>query len=61
MEREQILSQIIKLELEQCELIFNGLKPSTVDVFSEKRKELILLRCLYFGYNSENCKIKKGS
>ena len=60
-DKEQIISRIIDLELEQTTRIFNGIKPEFNDSFSEKRKELQILRCLLFGYSSPFCTIKKGS
>ena len=60
-DKEQIMSRIIQLESENTKLIFEGHKPRGDDFFEPKRQELKLLRCLYFGYNSKYCKIKKGS
>ena len=60
-EKEQIISRIIKLELEICDSIFQRIKPTIDDSFAGKRQELNLLRCVLFGYNSDMCKIKKGS
>lgn len=60
-DRSQIMSRIIDLELENTQLIFKGHKPSVNDIFEPKRQELKLLRCLYFGYKSKFCNIKKGS
>jgi|Laugresu1bdmlbdd_1035124.scaffolds.fasta_scaffold00036_33 hypothetical protein len=57
---KHILSRIIELERENTSLIFNGHKPSENDSFEPKRKELTTLRCIYFGYDSKFCKIKKG-
>lgn len=56
----QIMSRIIKLETEITSSIINGHNPSENDVFREKRNEITLLRCMYFGYRSKYCKIKKG-
>lgn len=60
-DKEQIMSRIIQLESENTKLIFNGHKSAQDDFFEPKRQELTLLRCLYFGYKSTYCKIKKGS
>lgn len=60
-EKEQIITRIIDLEMEQLDRLFSGVKPETTDSFSEKRKELQLLRCILFGYTSQFCTIKKGS
>lgn len=57
----QIMSRIIQLESENTKLIFEGHKPKCDDFFEPKRQELKLLRCLYFGYKSKYCSIKKGS
>lgn len=59
-DRSQIMSKIIKLELEITRSVINGHKPSESDEFSEKRTELNLLRCLYFGYDTKHCIQKKG-
>lgn len=56
----QIMSRIIKLETEITSSIINGHRPSENDVFREKRNEMTILRCMYFGYRSKYCKIKKG-
>lgn len=60
-DKQQIMSRIILLETENTKLIFNGHKPAHDDYFEPKRQELTLLRCIYFGYKSNFCKIKKGS
>lgn len=59
-DKTQIMSRIISLESEITSSIINGHKPSENDVFREKRNEITLLRCMYFGYRSKYCKIKKG-
>lgn len=60
-DQEQIMSRIISLEYENTKSIIDGHKPSNEDSFEPKRQELNLLRCLYFGYKSNFCSIKKGS
>jgi hypothetical protein len=60
-DKEQIMSRIVSLEYENTKLIIEGHKPSNEDSFEPKRQELKLLRCLYFGYKSKYCSIKKGS
>jgi hypothetical protein len=60
-DKQQIMSRIIQLETENTKLIFDGHKSAHDDFFEPKRQELTLLRCLYFGYKSTYCKIKKGS
>lgn len=59
-EKNQIMSKIIEIELEITRSVINGHKPSENDEFMDKRQELNLLRCLYFGYQTKFCNIKKG-
>lgn len=59
-DKTQIMSRIIELESENTKLIFEGHKSRVDDSFEPKRQELLLLRCLYFGYKSNFCKLKKG-
>jgi len=59
--KSEMISRIIQLELQNTKLIFDGHKPSENDSFEPYRKELSLLRCIVFGYNSNCCKLKKGS
>jgi len=59
-DRKTILSRIIELELENTDLISKGHKAAENDSFQPKRTELTMLRCVYFGYNSKYCRIKKG-
>ena len=59
-DKSQIISRIIELELEITRSVINGHKPAENDEFGEKRNELNLLRCLYFGYRTKFCNIKKG-
>lgn len=59
-DKTQVMSRIIELELEITRSIINGHRPSGNDEFSEKRQELNLLRCLYFGYRTKFCNVKKG-
>jgi hypothetical protein len=56
-----ITSRIISLELEITSAIINGHKPSENDIFKDKRTEIDMLRCIFFGYESKFCKLKKGS
>lgn len=60
-EKNKILSRIIELQSEEIKLIFNGIKPYIGDSFQSKRDELKYLRCIFFGYESEYCRIKKES
>ena len=59
-DKTQVMSRIIELELEITRSIINGHRPSGDDKFSEKRQELNLLRCLYFGYRTKFCNTKRG-
>jgi hypothetical protein len=59
-EKNLISSRIIELDLEITRSVINGHKPSEDDEFKEVRQELNLLRCLYFGYRTKFCNIKKG-
>lgn len=59
--RNEMMSRIIELELQNTKLIFDGHKPDRSDSFEPYRKELDVLRCVVFGYDSNVCKIKKGS
>ncbi len=54
--KSDLISRIIKLELEITEAIIQGHKPSVNDQFQEMRSELNTLRCLVFGYESNYCK-----
>lgn len=60
-EKNDFISRIIELQLEEVNLIFNGHKPYVGDFFQSKRDEINLLRCIVFGYDSAYCKIKKES
>lgn len=60
-DRSQIMSRIIELDLKITRSIIGGHRPSEDDKFKEDRTELSLLRCLYFGYNTKFCSVKKGS
>jgi hypothetical protein len=59
-DKAQVISRIIELELEITRAVIGGHKPSGNDKFEDKRQELTLLRCLYFGYRTKFCNIKKG-
>jgi hypothetical protein len=59
-DKTQVMSRIIELELEITCSVINGHNPSADDEFKNKRQELTLLRCLYFGYRTKFCNIKKG-
>lgn len=57
--KNELISRIIELELENTRLIFQGHKPTENDHFQFKREEMNTLRCILFGYNTNFC--KKGS
>jgi hypothetical protein len=54
--KSDLISKIIKLELQITKSIIGGHKPSVNDQFQEMRSELNTLRCLVFGYESNYCK-----
>jgi len=56
-----VMSRIISLDLEITSAIINGHKPNGDDIFKEKREELDVLRCVFFGDDSKYCRLKKGS
>ena len=56
MTRSEIHSKICKLESEITSAIMNGHKSNDSDKFEGHRKELIELRCKYFGEDSKICK-----
>jgi UDP-galactopyranose mutase len=55
-EKNQIMSKIIELELELTRAIINGHRCTADDRFEGHRKELSILRCLYYGKESIFCK-----
>ena len=59
-DRNQIMSRIIELDLKITRSVINGHKPSEDDFYKDERQELNVLRCLYFGYRTKFCNIKKG-
>lgn len=60
-DKDNLITKIIQLQMIELESQMNGKKPTVDDNYKDVRAELKLLRCLLFGYNSEFCKIKKGS
>ena len=56
MTRSEIGSRIIDIESKITSEVRNGHKPHIYDKFREDRKELIELRCKYFGEESGICK-----
>ena len=59
MNEVEMMKRIVEIELELTMAARNGHKASITDKYSQKRVELDLLRCLYFGKDSQHCKIKK--
>jgi len=59
--KNDFISRIIELQLEEVRLIFNGHKPYIGDSFQSKRNEMEMLRCIVYGYDSNFCRIKKES
>lgn len=57
----EITNRIVEIEYELFLSIRQGHKPSHNDCYKEKRLELEILRCHYYGLNSKFCKIKKGT
>lgn len=60
-DKNEIISRILKIAREETTLVFNGYKPSTNDEHQEDRNQLTMLRCMVYGYNSNLCRIKKES
>ena len=60
-DKNEIISRIIELQVEEITAVSEGHKPTMNDYLQPKRDEMDLLRCLLFGYNSEYCKLKKKS
>lgn len=60
-DKDEIISRILKLQLEECEAIFNGHKPTIDDKFQTVRLELNILRCILYGHKSIYCKKNLGS
>lgn len=54
--REELISKIIKLELEITSEVSKGHKPYYGDHLEAKRTEVNTLRCILYGYNSLYCK-----
>ncbi len=61
MTKDELISEIIRLQSEiTTEVILGYDKSSVDDHFKSHREKLRLYRCLYFGYDSKYCEIKKG-
>lgn len=59
MKDKEILSRICKLDGEITLAVTSGHRPHDHDQFREHRRELVELRCKYFGENSKICKIHR--
>lgn len=59
MNRQEISSRICKLSSEITKAVINGHKAHDHDKFREHRRELVELRCKYFGEDSKLCKNKR--
>ena len=59
MNRQEISSRICKLSSEITKAVINGHKAHDHDKFREHRRELVELRCKYFGEDSKICKIER--
>lgn len=58
----EIMSRIVEIESMITEkIIKEKYRPTTGDELELERKELSILRCLYFGYDSPFCTLKKGT
>ena len=56
MDKETMMSKIIKNETIIRKVLSEGHKPHTSDEFQPLRIENETLRCLYFGEDSPNCR-----
>jgi hypothetical protein len=56
MDIKDISSRICKLSSEITKAVINGHKAHDHDKFREHRRELVELRCQYFGKDSKLCK-----
>lgn len=59
MNRQEISSRICKLSSEITKAVINGHKAHDHDEFREHRRELVELRCNYFGEESKICKTER--
>lgn len=57
MDRKDISSRICKLSTEVTIAVINGHRPHDHDKFREHRRELVELRCEYYGEDSKICKM----
>lgn len=56
MTREEMSSKIIKNEMIIRKALTEGHKPNTADEYQPLRIENEILRCMYFGEDSPNCR-----
>lgn len=59
MTEKDITKKITEGEYELFKVIRNGHKPYIGDQYQTLRTEIAILRCLYFGYDSKYCSLKK--
>lgn len=56
MSENDMLKRIVEIEYELFLSIRNGHKATVGDQYHDKRVEVALLRCMYFGIDSKYCK-----
>lgn len=56
MEKSEMSSRIIQNEMIMLNALNNGHKPNTSDEFQPLRVENEILRCMYYGEDSPNCR-----
>lgn len=56
---KDISNRIVEIEWKLTQAVRNGHKASDRDEYSHLRKEVDMLRCIYFGLDSPHCKLKK--
>lgn len=56
MDRKEMSSRIIQNEMTMLNALNNGHKPNTSDEFQPLRVENEILRCMYYGEDSPNCR-----
>jgi len=57
MKNSELSNRITKLDAEITLAVTSGHKPHDHDQFREHRRELVELRCQYFGEDSKLCKM----
>ena len=56
MDNRELSSRISKIDSEITVAVLDGHRPHDMDKFREHRRELVKLRCEYFGEDSPICK-----